>query len=205
MVVIVNYGMGNLGSIKNMLSKIGVQSVITSIPDEIYKADKLILPGVGSFDSGMRNLTELGIKEVLNQLVLIEKVPILGVCLGVQLMTKNSEEGVLDGLGWFDVKTIKFKTELLTEKLLLPNIGWRDVQLNKPTNLFKNMYEDPRFYFVHTYHLIANNSSDVSMSAHYGYDYAVGLEHENILGVQFHPEKSHKYGIKLYENFVNEY
>lgn len=205
MVVIVNYGMGNLGSIKNMLSKIGVQSIITSIPDEIYKADKLILPGVGSFDSGMRNLTELGIKEVLNHLVLIEKVPILGVCLGVQLMTKNSEEGVLEGLGWFDAKTIKFKTELLTEKLLLPNIGWRDVQLNKPSRLFKNMYEDPRFYFVHTYHLIANNSSDVSMSAHYGYEYAVGLEHENILGVQFHPEKSHKYGIKLYENFVNDY
>ena len=205
MVVIVDYGMGNLGSIKNMLSKIGVQSIITSIPDEIYKADKLILPGVGSFDSGMRNMTELGIKEVLNQLVLIEKVPILGVCLGVQLMTKNSEEGVLEGLGWFDAKTIKFKTELLAEKLLLPNIGWRDVHLNKPSKLFKNMYEDPRFYFVHTYHLIANNSSDVSMLAHYGYDYEVGLEHENILGVQFHPEKSHKYGIKLYENFVNDY
>jgi glutamine amidotransferase len=205
MIAIVDYGMGNLGSIKNMLHKIGTQSIITSNPEEILKAEKLILPGVGSFDSGIKNLAELGLIEILNQRVLKDKIPILGVCLGVQLMTIGSDEGEMDGLGWFDAKTIKFNTEIVKEKLLLPNIGWRDVLLNKPSKLYKDMYEDPRFYFVHTYHLVSNEPSDVSMSANYGYDYVVGLENDNIIGVQFHPEKSHKFGMKLYENFVRYY
>lgn len=205
MIAIVDYGMGNLGSIKNMLRKIGTQSIITSDPDEILKAEKLILPGVGSFDSGIKNLTELGLIEALNQRVLKDKIPILGVCLGIQLMTNGSDEGTIEGLGWFDAKTIKFNTEIVKEKLLLPNIGWRDVLLNKPSKLYNDMHEDPRFYFVHSYHLVSNKPSDVSMSAHYGYDYVVGLEHDNILGVQFHPEKSHKFGMKLYENFVRYY
>lgn len=205
MIAIVDYGMGNLGSIKNMLRKIGAQAIITSDPQEIIKAEKLILPGVGSFDSGIKNLTQLGLIEVLNQRVLNDKVPILGVCLGIQLMTNESDEGEMGGLGWFDAKTIKFNTKVVEEKLLLPNIGWRDVLLNKPSKLYKDMYEDPRFYFVHTYHLVSNNPSDVSMSANYGYDYVVGLERDNILGVQFHPEKSHKFGMKLYENFIRYY
>ena len=197
--------MGNLGSIKNMLRKVGAQSVITSNPEEILKADKLILPGVGSFDSGMKNLNDLHINEVLEQRVKKDKIPILGVCLGVQLMTNGSEEGSMQGLGWFDANTVKFNTTIVEEKLLLPNIGWREVTLNKPSKLYTDMHEDPRFYFVHSYHLVANHLIDASMMAHYGYDYVVGLEQDNILGVQFHPEKSHKYGMKLYENFVKNY
>lgn len=206
MIVIIDYGMGNLGSIKNMLTKIGSESIISSDLNLISSASKLILPGVGSFDTGMRNLENLGIINVLKQRVLINKTPILGVCLGLQLMTNSSEEGDLKGLGWFDASTVRFNTSIVNDKLLLPNIGWRDVEINKKkTKLGESMYIDPRFYFVHSYHLIANRESEVSMSSNYGYDFTVGLERDNILGVQFHPEKSHKYGMKLFENFVSYY
>lgn len=202
MIAIVNYGMGNLGSIKNMLRKVGVESIITSDPDTIYKASKIILPGVGAFDTGMTHLKEMELSDVLNQKALVERAPILGVCLGVQLMTKGSEEGILPGLGWFDAQTKKFNFENVIGKYPLPNMGWLDVQLAKPSKLFENMYEEPRFYFVHTYHLVPNNPTDTSMTACYGYEYVVALEADNIMGVQFHPEKSHKFGIRLYENFI---
>ena len=205
MIAIVDYGMGNLGSVKNMLRKVGAQAIITSDPEVIEKAEKIILPGVGSFDSGMRNLIDLGLVDVLVKRVKKDTIPILGICLGVQLMTNDSAEGELKGLGWFDAATIKFDTQAVQERLLLPNIGWRDVKLVKPSKLFENMHEDPRFYFVHSYHLISNDPSNVLLNAYYGYDYVAAFEHENILGVQFHPEKSHKYGMKLFENFVKNY
>ena len=202
MIAIVNYGMGNLGSIKNMLRKVGAESIITSDPDVIMKSHKVILPGVGAFDTGMTQLADMDLLEVLNHKALVEKVPILGVCLGVQLMTKGSEEGVLPGLGWFDAQTRKFNFDNIQGKFPLPNMGWLEVKLAKPSKLFEGMYEEPRFYFVHTYHLVPNIKTDASMLAHYGYDYVAALEAENIMGVQFHPEKSHKFGIRLYENFV---
>jgi glutamine amidotransferase len=205
MIAIVDYGMGNLGSVKNMLRKVGAQAIITSNPEVIDKAEKIILPGVGSFDSGMRNLIDLGLVDVLEKRVKQDKVPVLGICLGVQLMTKGSAEGDLNGLGWFDATAVKFNNDEVQERLLLPNIGWRNVELIKPSKLFENMHDDPRFYFVHSYHLISNDASNVLLNAYYGYDYVAAFEQENILGVQFHPEKSHKYGMKLFENFVKNY
>lgn len=202
MIAIVNYGMGNLGSIKNMLSKIGYQSIITSEYKEIEKADKLILPGVGSFDTGMKNLRQHDLEDLLNNKVLIQKVPILGICLGVQLMTNKSEEGEQSGLGWFNAETMRFNVESVEEKLLLPNIGWRYVENRKESKICEGLIKDSRFYFVHSYHLKANNSEDILMSSNYGYDFTAALEKDNILGVQFHPEKSHSYGMRLLENFV---
>lgn len=205
MITIVNYGLGNLGSIQNMLRKIGSPSIITSDFKEIEQATKLILPGVGAFDSGMQKLKELELIELLNKKVLVERTPILGVCLGVQLMTKSSQEGILPGLGWFDAETVRFDFKELLGKYPLPNMGWHDVHLKKDSPLYENMPQDSRFYFVHNFHLKANNKKDISLTANYGYEYVVGLEHENILGVQFHPEKSHKFGMRLYQNFVNNY
>ena len=140
MIAIVDYGMGNLGSVKNMLRKVGAQAIITSDPEVIEKAEKIILPGVGSFDSGMRNLIDLGLVDVLVKRVKKDTIPILGICLGVQLMTNDSAEGELKGLGWFDAATIKFDTQAVQERLAQDNIGWRDVKLVKPSKLFENMH-----------------------------------------------------------------
>lgn len=205
MLTIIDYGQGNLGSIQNMLRKIGSKSIITSDFEKIEQANKIILPGVGAFDTGMRNLVKLGLVELLHKKVLIEKVPILGVCLGIQLMTNSSEEGLEAGLKWFDAKTVNFNFDEMSGKFVLPNMGWQEVTFKKSSPLFEGMPPNSRFYFVHRYHLQSAKREDVSITAKYGYEYDVGLEHDNILGVQFHPEKSHKFGMKLYHNFVHNY
>jgi glutamine amidotransferase len=205
MITIVDYGLGNLGSIKNMLKKIGVNSEITSDAEHILKADKLILPGVGSFDHGMSNLHELGIIEALNEKVMIQKTPVLGICLGMQLFTKHSEEGSKPGLGWIDSETIKFRPTNDIKKFTIPHMGWEYVKVKKDSKLFENMFEDPKFYFVHAYFVKCNNEEDVFLKTNYITDFDSSFERENILGVQFHPEKSHKYGIKLFKNFVENY
>lgn len=205
MVVIVDYGMGNLGSIQNMLKKVGCFSIISSKYEHIANAKKLILPGVGAFDTGIRNLIQLNLIDILNQKVLTDRIPILGICLGVQLMTQSSEEGSLNGLGWFDAKTVRFNTLRVQEKLLLPNIGWREVTPKKESKLIDSENEELRYYFVHSYHLETSHNEDVLFTSNYGYEYAVALERDNILGVQFHPEKSHKFGMMLLKKFVDNY
>jgi imidazole glycerol-phosphate synthase subunit HisH len=203
MITIVDYGAGNLGSIQNMLKKIGVESTITSDKSKIESAEKLILPGVGSFDYGMQQLNERDLIQVLNQKVLVNKTPILGICLGVQLFTKKSEEGKIDGLGWFDADTVKFNFPAESH-LKIPNMGWQEVIIKKQSKLTQNLPDDARFYFVHSYHLSAKEN-DVILTANYGYEYACGLEKENIVGVQFHPEKSHKFGMTILKNFAENY
>jgi len=205
MLTIVDYGVGNLASIKNMLKKIGAEAQISSDPSVISAAEKLILPGVGAFDTCAQKLQESGLTGLLNQKALVEKTPVLGICVGMQLLMSGSEEGILPGLGWINGKIIRFRQDQLPSELKIPHMGWTDVFPNKSSRLFDNMYEDPRFYFVHSYHPAADNDSDVLVYAQYGYKFAAGLEHENIMGVQFHPEKSHKFGMKLLDNFVKYY
>ncbi|HTN06106.1 imidazole glycerol phosphate synthase subunit HisH [Agriterribacter sp.] len=202
---IIDYGVGNLSSIKNMLKKIGVDSIISNKTDDLINADKLILPGVGHFDYGIQHLHESGLMDPLNDKVLQHKTPILGICLGVQLLTQSSEEGKEKGLGWIKGRTVAFDKPKLDGNHKIPHMGWIDIKGFENSKLFTGMYDEPRFYFVHSYHLQLDNPADVLATANYGYNFAIGIEHENILGVQFHPEKSHKYGMKLLENFVKYY
>ncbi|MFW0743021.1 imidazole glycerol phosphate synthase subunit HisH [Aliarcobacter butzleri] len=201
MTVIIDYGLGNLGSIANMIKKVGHKSIITSDLEDIKNATKLILPGVGSFDNGMRNLAELGMIEILNQKVLIEKIPILGICLGMQLMTKSSEEGKLTGLGWLDAQTKKF----VSDTLKIPHMGWNLIKHEKSSHLFAECESEKRFYFVHSYYVGCNNQEDILTDTNYTHDFVSSFEKENIVGVQFHPEKSHKFGMSLLKNFLENY
>lgn len=204
--VIINYGVGNIGSIANMLRKIGVPSIITSDAAEIRKAEKLILCGIGAFDDGMTKLETLGIVDVLKEKVLEKRTPVLGICLGMQLFTSGSEEGNKAGLGFVDAYTRRFDfKELNDSRLRIPHMGWNDVKLSKPSRLFEDMHEDPRFYFVHSYHVQMKNREDELLSTSYGFPFTAAFEKDNIIGVQFHPEKSHKFGIRLYENFIKNY
>jgi glutamine amidotransferase len=201
MIVIVNYGMGNLGSIINMLKKVGVQAKISSDPKDIESADKLILPGVGAFDTGMQSLRELDLVDLLNDKVLNQKTPTLGVCLGMQLITKRSEEGVLPGLGWIDGESIRFRFDPRQNNLKIPHMGWNTVNVQRTEPLFRGLEQEARFYFVHSYHVICNNLSDVLTTTDYGYEFVSALQRDNIMGAQFHPEKSHKFGMRLLKNF----
>jgi len=204
MITIIDYKTGNLGSIQNILKRIGEESVITSDKNEIAMANKLILPGVGTFDTGMSNLIELDLVDILNKKVLIEKTPVLGICLGMQLLSNCSEEGTIPGLGWINAETMRFRfTNTIEYKI--PHMGWNFVQQHKPGNLFNDMYPDARFYFVHSFFFKANDVSDVLTSTTYEIEFTSSIEKKNILGVQFHPEKSHKFGMKLLKNFVDFY
>ena len=201
-IVIIDYQVGNLSSIANMLKKVGQKSIISGDINEIKSADKLILPGVGSFDYGMNKLNESGITEVLNEKALNDKIPFLVICLGAQLLTQSSEEGVLAGLGWFKAKTIKFDFSNLQTKLKIPHMGWTEVQAPKPCPLMENLV-DSRFYFVHSFHFTTPDESEIMLQSEFGYPFVSALWKENIYAVQFHPEKSHKFGMQLMRNFIN--
>lgn len=201
MIVIVDYGMGNVGSIQNILRRVGKESVISSDPKQIEQAEKLILPGVGAFDIGMKNIKERNLLEVLNYKALVEKVPVLGICLGMQLMTYSSDEGNLAGLGWMRARTVSFR-KLGKLGLKIPHMGWNQVQVVKQTPLTSDWVEEPRFYFVHSYYVECEDPGLSLLRTHYGVEFDSGFVDENIMGVQFHPEKSHRFGIKLMENFA---
>lgn len=205
MIAIIDYKMGNLGSIANMLKKIGVQSVITNDIEEIKQASKIILPGVGHFDQAMVNLQEICLIDILNEKVLIEKIPVLGICLGMQLLAENSEEGTLPGLGWIKGDVRKFSFGENPGKLKIPHMGWNTVNRKNESSLMDDLDNEPRFYFVHSYHFNCASPSDILLTSSYGYEFVAAILHENILGVQFHPEKSHKFGLQLLKNFSEKY
>ena len=202
MIAIINYGLGNLTSILNMCKRLGIEAMITSDTVHIRNADKLILPGVGHFKKGMDNLIESGLQPLLNELVLHEKKPILGICLGAQLMTIHSEEGDTDGLQWVNANTVRFKNERL-HGLKVPHMGWSDITIKDDNPLWKDLPAEPRFYHVHTYHFAFNDTSAISATVTYGYEFASAFHQKNIYGTQFHPEKSHKFGMRVLENFAN--
>lgn len=205
MIAILDFGIGNLSSIKKMLDRLQYESIITSDIDTVNQAEKIILPGVGKFDYGMAQLKEAKLLDVLNEKVLVERTPILGICLGFQMLSGHSEEGHLPGLGWIPGKTVKFEPSKLEKFQKVPHMGWTDVRSAKKSKLMEGMFPDPRFYFVHSYHMLPENNDHVLLEANYGYNFTAGVEYGNILGVQFHPEKSHKYGLKLLENFAKNY
>jgi glutamine amidotransferase len=199
MIVIVDYGMGNLGSVLNMFKKLGVKAKVSSDVNEIYQAPKVLLPGVGAFDSAMQRINQLGLKEVLDHKALKEKVPVLGICLGMQLLTESSEEGVLPGLGWIKGHSLSFKGRI-AHQLKIPHMGWNVAEIYTPCQLTKGYEGEIRFYFVHSYFVLAAQST--MMKTTYGVEFDSAVASDNIFGAQFHPEKSHKFGMKLFENFA---
>ncbi|MHB8893774.1 MAG: imidazole glycerol phosphate synthase subunit HisH [Candidatus Geothermincolia bacterium] len=202
MIVVIDYGMGNLGSITNMFRKIGAEVTVSTRTDEIERAEKIVLPGVGSFDHGMESLERLGLVPILHEKVLMRGTPVLGICLGMQLMTRSSEEGARSGMGWVAARTKKFRFTAEREERV-PHMGWNDVRYTKESKLLQGISGEARYYFVHSYHVVCEDPSDVLATCDYGYPFTAAFEHGHIVGVQFHPEKSHKYGLQLLTSFVN--
>jgi glutamine amidotransferase len=199
MISIIDYGIGNLGSIANMFDYIGVETEILSDPDKIYNAKKIIMPGVGSFDAAISKINNInGLREVLNYKALKVKIPFLGICLGMQLFVNSSEEGNLSGLGWIDGKVKKFP-EL--KNLKVPHMGWNTVALKSSDIIVKNLTNQERYYFVHSYYVELKDKKNSLMKTNYGFDFDSGIFQENLYGFQFHPEKSHRYGMKIFKNF----
>ncbi len=202
MIDIIDYDMGNLASIKNMLHKIGCNDVIISREKEdILGADKLILPGVGAFEQGVKNLKRFDLFDAIKEAVERRRTPILGICLGMQLLGRKSEEGnPIDGLSLIPFDTIRFR---LNPEYKIPHMGWNDVKIAKCNALVQGLDEGiQRFYFVHSYHAKCDDESDILMTCNYGYDFAAAVSRGNVYGVQFHPEKSHMYGMNLLKNYV---
>lgn len=202
MIVIVDYGVGNLGSIINMLKKAGAKAIASSDPEVLGQAEKLILPGVGAFDAGMNKLNERGLVPLLNHLALEKKVPFLGLCLGLQLMTRNSKEGQAEGLGWLDAETVRFGFDAEQAHLKVPHMGWNTIEICRPHPLFSDLEPDSRFYFVHSFYVQSHDPEAVLAETEYGCRFPSILGKGNIMGAQFHPEKSHKYGMRLLKNFA---
>ncbi len=200
MITIIDYGMGNLGSIQNMVKKAGYAAEISSDAQQIAQAEKIILPGVGSFDRAMSNLKDLELTALVRQKA-AEGTPLLGICLGMQLLAESSEEGVLDGLGLVPGRVLKFD---LPSGYKVPHMGWNVVEYDSNCALYRHFeaWEEARFYFVHSYYFAAETESDVAGKTAYGRHFASSVNRGNVYGVQFHPEKSHKFGMQLLRNFI---
>jgi glutamine amidotransferase len=202
MIAIVNYGLGNLRSVAGAVERLGGEAVITNDADELINADKLILPGVGAFGDGIKNLRTLGLKDILTQLVLEESKPILGICLGFQLMAREScEFGHHQGLGWIDAVVEKIDTN---GQLRLPHVGWNDLFQRKKSVLFENVPRDALFYYVHSYHVRCSKQNIIIGECDYGMRFTAAVEDNNIFGTQFHPEKSQQWGLELLKNYLEK-
>lgn len=203
MIGIIDYGLGNLGSIQNMLKVIGAKSIISSDVDVLDQCNKFILPGVGAFDAGMTMLNERGLTDFIKKVVISDKKMLLGICLGMQLLGRKSEEGIMDGLSLIPFDNVRFK--LGKTNLRVPHMGWDVVDFKKDIPLLKSIDENQRYYFVHSYHAKCDSDDNVMMTCNYGYEFVAAVVKDNIMGVQFHPEKSHDFGMRLLSNFVKEY
>lgn len=205
MIAIVDYDVGNVGSVLNMLRKVGAKAQITRDPALLRSATKLVLPGVGAFDEAITNLRRFDLIDLLNELVTEQRKPILGVCLGAQLMTKSSEEGLQPGFGWLDARIVRFRPPQGTV-LRIPHMGWNVVTPARTgIQIFEGVAEPMRFYFVHSYHMVTERPEIEIGITHYGYRFASALGQGNVMAMQYHPEKSHKYGLQIYRNFVERF
>ena len=200
MILIVDYKVGNPLALKKMIEKLGIEAIISDNPNDVEKASKLVITGVGSFDAGMENLYNLGFVNKLNEAVLIDKKPILGICLGMQLMFNSSEEGTKKGLGWLDGSFVRFKEK----DLKVPHMGWNYIDILLRKTLYKDILETTKikFYFDHSYYLPDFDKRYISSYTNHGTDFPVSIEKDNIFAVQYHPEKSLKFGFSVLKNFL---
>jgi glutamine amidotransferase len=201
-IAIVDYGLGNIDAFATIYHRLNIPATYARSPDDIRAADRIILPGVGAFDRAMTRLNDSGMREALDDAVKRDGKPVLGVCVGMQMMADSSEEGVLPGLGWIRGKVVRLDTADSTQRLPLPHMGWNDVRAAVPEGLFRDLGSAARFYFLHSYYFCAAAAADVLAVTLYGARFASGIGTRNIFGVQFHPEKSHGSGVQLLKNFA---
>ncbi|EPJ96710.1 MULTISPECIES: imidazole glycerol phosphate synthase subunit HisH [Pseudomonas] len=199
MIVVVDYGVGNIASVLNMLKRVGAKAKASNSREDIEQADKLILPGVGAFDAGMQTLRKSGLIEVLNEQVLGKQKPVMGVCLGSQMLGNGSEEGIEPGLGWIDMDIVRFEKR---EGRKVPHMGWNEVTPRLQHPILTGLNQLSRFYFVHSYYMLPRHAENTLLTANYDQQFTAAVVRDNILGFQFHPEKSHKFGMQLFKNFV---
>lgn len=201
MIAVVDYGLGNIQAIVNIYKQLGINAIKAEKPNDIKRADKIILPGVGAFDWAMYRLNHSGMRKVLDDLVLNDKRPVLGICVGMQMMARTSEEGKISGLGWIPAKVLKLKTKIYSNEFRLPHMGWNEVKPIRTDTLFSGFGITP-FYFLHSYFMQPDDDNVVISTTDYGLTFASGVRSENVYGTQFHPEKGHDWGIKILENFA---
>lgn len=202
MIGVIDYGLGNINAFLNIYRKAHIEAKALKTKSDFYGIDKLILPGVGAFDYAIESFNDSGMREITEELVLNKKIPIIGICVGMQMLANFSDEGNLKGLGWMNAAVKKFDVSKIHYSTKLPHMGWNDVEVDSSSPLFKNFPHNPKFYFLHSYYFLPENINDSIAKSNYGSDFVCAVNSENIFGVQFHPEKSHKFGTILLENFA---
>jgi len=202
MITLIDYGVGNINAFANVYKRLNIETKIAKSVSDLQSAEKIILPGVGSFDYAMERLNRSGMRDRLDELVLEEKVPVVGICVGMQMMANRSDEGHTEGLKWIDADVLKFDPSLIKYVTKLPHMGWNDVNPTKPNKLFTGLENESLFYFLHSYYFKCNNSEDSIAVSEYGELFTSAVKHNNVYGIQFHPEKSHHYGEILLNNFA---
>lgn len=203
MISIVDYGLGNLKAFANIYKRLNIPAEIVTTTEQLKKSEKIILPGVGAFDHAMERLNNSGLRDTLDDLVLNKKIPVLGICVGMQMLGNSSDEGKLSGLKWIDGEVKLFDVNSIKHTTRLPHMGWNDVEPTKLNPIMEGLDNNAIFYFLHSYYFSCNNPDDSIAVSDYGIRYTCAVNHDNIYGVQFHPEKSHNYGIQLLKNFAN--
>lgn len=202
MITLIDYGVGNINAFANVYKRLNIETKIAKTAADLQFAEKIILPGVGSFDYAMDRLNRSGMRDRLDELVLGDKVPVVGICVGMQMMANRSDEGSSEGLKWIDADVLKFDPALIKYVTKLPHMGWNDVIPTQPNKLFTSLEKDSLFYFLHSYYFKCNSSEDSIAVSEYGELFTSAVNHENVYGIQFHPEKSHHYGEILLNNFA---